>query len=187
MGAGVLLSLHHLAIAYTGAGPDGSDTTATPDLQLGEIVVTAQKRSEKLFDVPISITAVSAAQLNQTASKNLEELQGVIPGVTIPAATAYGGSSIVIRGTSGSGTFLEDDPVAVYVDGIYQPSNSRFGVSDLTDITSVEVVRGPQGTLQGRNATAGAILVRTADPSATLDGSANSGVENQFRIARCSP
>ena len=184
MGAGVLLSLHHLAIAYTGAGPDGSDNTATPDLQLGEIVVTAQKRSEKLFDVPISITAVSAAQLNQTASKNLEELQGVIPGVTIPAATAYGGSSIVIRGTSGSGTFLEDDPVAVYVDGIYQPSNSRFGVSDLTDITSVEVVRGPQGTLQGRNATAGAILVRTADPSATLDGFVRGSVATptEYRI-----
>jgi iron complex outermembrane receptor protein len=144
--------------------------------QLGEIVVTAQKRSEKLLDVPISITAVSATQLNQTASKNLEELQGVIPGVTIPAATAYGGSSIVIRGTSGSGTFLEDDPVAVYVDGIYQPSNSRFGVSDLTDVQSVEIVRGPQGTLQGRNATAGAILVRTVDPSPTLDGYVSASV-----------
>jgi len=184
IGAGVLLSLHHLGMAYTVAGGDGAVSTATPDLQLGEIVVTAQKRSEKLFDVPISITAVSAAQLNQTASKNLEELQGVIPGVTIPAATAYGGSSIVIRGTSGSGTFLEDDPVAVYVDGIYQPSNSRFGVSDLTDITSVEVVRGPQGTLQGRNATAGAILVRTADPSATLDGFVRGSVATptEYRI-----
>jgi iron complex outermembrane recepter protein len=152
-------------------GPAEADATPKGEpAELGEVIVTAQKRSERLLDVPISITAVTPEQLNETASKNLEELQGVVPGVTIPGATAYGGSSIVIRGTSGSGTFLEDDPVAVYVDGIYQTSNSRFGVSDLTDIQGLEIVRGPQGTLQGRNATAGAILIRTADPSATFDG-----------------
>lgn len=159
--------------SFTASAESGADDSANPppnDSTLGEIVVTAQKRSEKLIDVPISITAVSGAELNQTASKNLEQLQGVIPGITIPAATAYGGSSIVIRGTSGSGVFLEDDPVAVYVDGIYQASNSRFGVSDLADVSSLEVVRGPQGTLQGRNATAGAILVHTADPSTVVDG-----------------
>jgi iron complex outermembrane receptor protein len=153
-------------IAATTGLPSATANTSA----VGEVIVTAQKRAEKLNTVPISITAVSGEQLNNTASKNLEELSGVIPGVTIPAATAYGGSSIVIRGTSGSATFLEDDPVAVYVDGIYQASNSRFGVSDLTDVQSVEVVRGPQGTLQGRNATAGAILVRTNDPGSTFGG-----------------
>lgn len=166
--------------ASLAAEPAGSSVAPSSDeeSQLGEITVTAEKRSERLLDVPISITAVTPALLNETASKNLEELQGVIPGVTIPAATAYGGSSIVIRGVSGSGTFLEDDPVAVYVDGIYQPSNSRFGVSDLTDIQGLEVVRGPQGTLQGRNATAGAILVHTADPGTVLDGFIRASVEN---------
>ncbi len=138
--------------------------------EIGEIIVTAQKRSERISTVPLSITAVSPALLNSTASKNLVELQGIVPGVTFPAPTSYGGSPIVIRGTSGQGTFLEDDPVAVYVDGIYQASNSRFGVSDLTDVQSVEIVRGPQGTLQGRNATAGAILVHTTDPGTSLAG-----------------
>ncbi|KEQ53595.1 TonB-dependent receptor [Sphingobium chlorophenolicum] len=138
--------------------------------QIGDIVVTAQKRSESISKVPMSITAVSAAQLTSSASKNLEELQGIVPGVTFPKQTTYGGAPIVIRGTSGQGTFLEDDPVAVYVDGIYQASNSRFGVSDLTDVQSVEIVRGPQGTLQGRNATAGAILIRTVDPGDELSG-----------------
>jgi iron complex outermembrane recepter protein len=165
---GVLLAMSGTANSQTPGSQMAGSSAETE--QLGEIVVTAEKRSEKLQDVPISITAISPSQLNKSASKNLEELEGVIPGVTIPAATAYGGSSIVIRGTSGSGTFLEDDPVAVYVDGIYQPSNSRFAISDLTDVQSVEVVRGPQGTLQGRNATAGAILVQTADPGTTFDG-----------------
>jgi iron complex outermembrane receptor protein len=168
--------LLHGAHAQESSATPALDTR--PDTEIGEIVVTAQKRSERLLDVPISITAVTAEQLNDTASKNLEELQGVVPGVTIPAATSYGGSSIVIRGTSGSGTFLEDDPVAVYVDGIYQPSNSRFAVSDLTDVQSVEIVRGPQGTLQGRNATAGAILVRTIDPSSSFDGAASVSFAN---------
>src|ERR1700745_3905627 len=74
---------------------------------LEEIVVTAQKRSEKLLDVPISISSVSPSDLKESASKNLEELQGIVPGITIPGATAYGGSTIAIRGTSGAGTFLE--------------------------------------------------------------------------------
>jgi iron complex outermembrane recepter protein len=137
---------------------------------LEEIVVTAQKRSEKLLDVPISISSVSPSDLKESASKNLEELQGIVPGITIPGATAYGGSTIAIRGTSGAGTFLEDDPVAVYIDGIYQTSNSRAGTAALMDIASLEVVRGPQGTLQGRNATAGAILINTMDPGDHFDG-----------------
>ena len=151
-------------------GATGAPAAATDSGQIGEIVVTAQKRAENISKVPLSITAVTGAQLESTASKNLEELQGVVPGVTFPKQTAYGGSTIVIRGVSGQGTFLEDDPVAVYVDGIYQASNSRFGVSDLTDIQSVEIVRGPQGTLQGRNATAGAILVHTTDPGREFGG-----------------
>jgi iron complex outermembrane receptor protein len=176
--AAALIAICGQAQADTALGENSAPATGTGESQLDEIIVTAQKRPERSLDVPISITPLTAAQLDQTASKNLEELQGVVPGITFPAATAYGGSSIVIRGTSGSGTFLEDDPVAVYVDGIYQTSNSRFGVSDLTDIESVEVVRGPQGTLQGRNATAGAILVRTADPNTILDGFVRASVEN---------
>lgn len=164
----------HTAAADASFAPQssapGDKASATNNGQIAEIVVTAQKRSENLSKVPLSITAITGDQLQSTASKTLEELQGVVPGVTIPKQTAYGGSTIVIRGTSGQGTFLEDDPVAVYVDGIYQASNSRFGVSDLADVQSVEIVRGPQGTLQGRNATAGAILVRTTDPGHEFGG-----------------
>jgi len=159
------------------AAANGTTPLSTqPTEQLQEVVVTAEKRSEKLVDVPISITAISASQLNESASKNLQELQGMVPGITIPAATAYGGSTITIRGTSGAGTFLEDDPVAVYEDGIYQTSNSRSATNDLWDLAGLEVLRGPQGTLQGRNATAGAILINSADPDTQLDGYVSASV-----------
>jgi iron complex outermembrane recepter protein len=142
---------------------------AQEDSSLQEIVVTAEKRQENLTQVPISISVVTPATLQNTNSKDLTELEGVVPGVTFQGDRSYGGVNIAMRGTSGSTIPLQDDPVAVYVDGVYVP-NDYFGVSGLTDIGSMEIVRGPQGTLQGRNATAGAILVNTADPSDTAGG-----------------
>jgi iron complex outermembrane receptor protein len=179
--AGVLLSgsVAHAQLSKS-AGAETGGTTPQKDAQVSEVIVTAQKRSEKLSTVPLSITAITPTLLNSSASKNLEELQGIVPGVTFPAASSYGGAPIVIRGVSGQGAFLEDDPVAVYVDGVYQPSNSRFGVSDLTDVESVEIVRGPQGTLQGRNATAGAILVHTTDPGQTFTGFLRASIADPF-------
>lgn len=134
-----------------------------------EIVVTAQKRDESLLEVPISITAVTAAALDAAGARNLSEVQGRVPGVYFSAG-AGGASPIGIRGTAGSGTPLGDEPVAVYLDGVYLARNSLFASSDLLDVSTVEVVRGPQGTLQGRNATAGAILVRSADPRPEFGG-----------------
>ncbi|MBP7702159.1 MAG: TonB-dependent receptor [Phenylobacterium sp.] len=134
-----------------------------------EIIVTAQKRDESLLSVPISITAVTAATLDAASARNLSEVQGRVPGVYFSAG-AGGAAPIGIRGTAGSGTPLGDEPVAVYLDGIYLARNSLFASSDLLDVSTVEVVRGPQGTLQGRNATAGAILVRSADPRPEFGG-----------------
>lgn len=150
---------------------------------LDEIVVTAQKREENLTQVPISITVVSPETLNSTSSKNLAELQGVVPGVTFEGDRSYGGATVAMRGTSGSTVPLQDDPVAIYVDGVYVPPN-YFGVGGLADISSMEIVRGPQGTLQGRNATAGAILVRTADPESTFGGyaQASGAAPAQYRV-----
>lgn len=167
-----------LLAAATGVAAADSD----PDAGLQEIVVTAQKRQENLTQVPISISVVTPEALQATAAKNLTQLQGVVPGVTFQGDRSYGGTNIAMRGTSGATTPLQDDPVAVYVDGVYVPP-SYFGVTSLSDIGSIEIVRGPQGTLQGRNATAGAILVHTADPQSTFGGYAHvSGADpEQFR------
>jgi iron complex outermembrane receptor protein len=134
-----------------------------------DIVVTAQKREDRMLDVPISVSVVSADALKSSGAKNLTELQGVTPGIYFSGNASYGGAPMAIRGTAGSNTALLDDPVAVYIDGIYLPSGT-FSSATLLDIGSIEIARGPQGTLQGRNATAGAVIVRTADPKFTLGG-----------------
>ncbi|MBJ7438991.1 MAG: TonB-dependent receptor [Sphingopyxis sp.] len=147
----------------------GQATSTEAESSAGEIIVTAQKRDERIQDVPIAITVVNADALNASGSKNLVELQGLTPGVFIQGNAGYAGSPITIRGTAGSNTVLLDDPVAIYINGVYQPSG-RFASNALLDIDSIQVVRGPQGTLQGRNATAGAILIETAEPGSSLNG-----------------
>lgn len=149
----------------------GATTSAAPDPAQapGDIIVTAQKRAERLMSVPISITALSAEALNRTGSKNLIELQSVIPGLYVSGNTGYSVTPIAIRGVSGTGNALGDEPVAVYVDGVFQNAQT-VSTNDFLDIAGLEVVRGPQGTLQGRNSTAGALLIRTQDPSNVFGG-----------------
>ena len=157
------------ALMATAMLPAGMVWADSDIAALDEVVVTAQKRSENLTQVPIAISVVTPETLTETNSKDLTDLEGVVPGVTFQGDRSYGGVNIAMRGTSGSTAPLQDDPVAIYVDGVYV-SSDYFGVTGLTDIGSLEVVKGPQGTLQGRNATAGAILVSTADPSSEAGG-----------------
>lgn len=163
----VAVALSTAAQAQSTTQPD--PVAASQEQENADIIVTAQKREERLVDVPIAITALSGERLNSTGAKNLTELQGVVPGIYFSGNSGYGGSPIGIRGTSGATSPLLDDPVAVYVNGVYQ-SSSGVGQATLIDISSVEVVRGPQGTLQGRNATAGAVLLNTALPTRDLGG-----------------
>ncbi|WP_312166780.1 TonB-dependent receptor [Phenylobacterium sp.] len=132
-----------------------------------EVVVTAQRREQQISDVPIAISVVSAATLEEVGAKSGASLQGLVPALNINATASYGGSPVSIRGTSGLGG--AEDPVAVYIDDVYT-SSGQFSVTALSDVSSVEVVRGPQGTLQGRNATAGALIIRTADPEREFGG-----------------
>ena len=169
------------ALAQTAPPPSGAEDPASQPGEadeggpratgdaIADIIVTAQKREQRIQDVPIAITVVTGEALARAGAKNLTELQGVAPGIYVSGNSGYGGSPISIRGTAGSNTTLLDDPVAVYVNGVYQSSGAFSGTS-LVDIGSIEVVRGPQGTLQGRNATAGAVLIRTPDPTADLSG-----------------
>lgn len=156
-------------------GPQGAGDA------IADIIVTAQKREERIQDVPIAITVVGGEAINRSGAKNLTELQGVAPGIFVSGNAGYGGSPISIRGTAGTNSTLLDDPVAVYVNGVYQSSGAFSGTSFL-DIGSIEIVRGPQGTLQGRNATAGAVLVRTADPTSEPGGYARFSIAGPFEI-----
>lgn len=134
----------------------------------GDIIVTAQRRDEKLRDVPISVTALNADMLSKAGVTNTIELAKVSPGVSLPFYGAFLQPSI--RGISSSLAGLGDSPnVALYVDGVYQASQSG-ALADLPDVDSVQVLKGPQGSLYGQNAAGGAIIINTIQPSFTLKG-----------------
>jgi len=130
-----------------------------------EIIVTATKRATSVQDVPISVTVVNPAQLENQGVTSIKDLSSVASGFNIQSSqTETQGTSIRIRGvgTTGNNIGLES-AVGVFIDGVYQ---SRPGVAlgELTDIEALELLRGPQGTLFGRNTSAGALNIRTKKP-----------------------
>lgn len=137
-------------------------------LGLEEIVVTAQKREEKLNRVPISISALSEAHLEQIGAKDLAGFAREIPGLSVQAATNGGAPSIVIRGISSA---AGDATVGVYIDDTpVQAVKSSFSADPtpkLFDIERVEVLRGPQGTLYGASSEGGTVRFITPKPSLT--------------------
>jgi iron complex outermembrane receptor protein len=149
----------------TDATPAGGQT----DGALEEIVVTAQKRAERLEQTPIAITAFTAATIAKTGVTNLADLAEKAPNVTFkftaPISGASNAATVFIRGIGQSDFALTTDPgVGTYVDGVYL-SRSVGGVLDVLDLERVEVLRGPQGTLFGRNTIGGAISLLTKKPA----------------------
>lgn len=150
-----------------------SSSVAISAAQLEEIIVTAQKRSENIMDVPISIAAFSADALDKSNVTSTDDLQTVVPGVNfsrqVTAFTPY------IRGIgSNNGAVGQEASVAMYLDGIYQ-SLPAGNVMGFNNVERVEVLKGPQGTLFGRNATGGAISIVTKDPQQETSGRVNVG------------
>lgn len=164
--------LHMTRADEAGTGTDGeSDSPATmqpPALQ--EVVVTAEKRSERLVDAPVAVTALSAETLRNSGIYNTNSLTGVTPSLTYTAGNTVNNATFRIRGvgTQVFGSGLEPD-VSVVVDGVVL-ARAAQGFADLADIDHVEVLRGPQGTLFGKNAIAGVINVVTKAPSRQFEG-----------------
>jgi len=158
------------AIAQQTDRPAPAETTATqePNSGIADIVVTGRKRarSETLQSVPLSITALGAAQLTEPIVTNLADVGRATPNASLQTSSQRGIQNFAIRGMGVSGSTPSDEPaVGVFQDGIYWGSN--YGaLSDLFDLEGVELLRGPQGTLFGRNVTGGAITVRSARPGA---------------------
>ncbi|HEY3654427.1 MAG TPA: TonB-dependent receptor [Steroidobacteraceae bacterium] len=155
----------------TAAYSETSPATVGEQTTLDEVIVTAQKRSERLVDVPISVTVVDTTQLENAGIEGLQDLDKVAVGTKINRVGVYFQPSIRGITTQVVGVGQENN-VAVYVDGFYQPS--QVGINaDFDNIKSVQVLKGPQGTLFGRNATGGAILIDTLAPSFTPTGKAS--------------
>jgi iron complex outermembrane receptor protein len=152
---------------------DGS-TTVT------EVVVTTQRRAERLRDVPISVVAKTGEQLEKSGVTSVKELSFAVPGVKIDQTSNY--VQPAIRGVSSAVVGPSTDaPVALYLDGVVQP-NQIANHFDFADIDRLEVAKGPQGTLFGRNATGGAILIFTKAPSFTPTGNFSVGYGNLDHI-----
>jgi iron complex outermembrane receptor protein len=153
------------AIAVDADQPDQPEPQAagpTRNRMIEEIVVTAEKREESLQDVPISVQAFSGEGLDARGVESTDALPRITPGLTVTTQVGY--TVTYLRGL-GSDAFLFADPSVVnYTDGVYNPfplgQTTNFG-----DVERIEVLKGPQGTLFGRNAIGGAISVITKDPS----------------------
>jgi len=173
-------TLGHLVIVYclitsASAIADEADTpsgTTTPTAQstgsegLQEITVTARRREENLQVVPVAVTAYDQAALEALQIRKLDDLSTVVPNLNIfQTQGSQNGASVSIRGIGNDASTIEDEPsVGLYVNGVYIGQNIG-SLMNMIDISHVEVLRGPQGTLYGRNTMGGAIKVETARPS----------------------
>ena len=146
-----------------------------------EIVVTAQRRDEKSLDVPITVTSLSPSVLETANVQDLSDIAKITPGLRFDFASGYSqptirgvGTAVVSSGAVGN--------VGIYVDGFYSPNPIATDMQ-LLKTRSIQVLKGPQGTLFGRNTTGGAILVQTADPSTEASGEVkfSYGRYNEFK------
>ena len=145
--------------------------------QLPEILVTAQKRAEGVQSVPISISAYSGDFLQESGIDSLQDLSFYAPNLYLSKSSQVANQRIAIRGVGSVGNNAIEPSVAVFVDGVYIPRPSAV-VGNLQDIETVEVLRGPQGTLFGRNASMGALNIRTKLPTDEFEGELRGNIGN---------
>jgi iron complex outermembrane recepter protein len=162
----------------TGTAPAGQAAESTAE-GVGDIVVTARRVQERLQDIPVAVSALSGAQLTQQGIREVRDLNAMVPNLSVQQANAGAGAAVfTIRGQSLSNILLSIDPaVGLYIDGVNVPR--AWGVrAALVDIGRVEVLRGPQGTLYGKNSTGGAVSFYTADPTDEFGARAEVSVGN---------
>lgn len=178
-----------MALAAPAYAQDTQDSTATTEAEQqgggydsNEIVVTAQGRAQVLADVPLAVSAISAETLQQSGATDIRQLNQVAPSLLVSSTGSEANGSARIRGigTVGDNPGLESS-VAVFIDGVYR-SRSGIGLNELGEIDRIEVMRGPQGTLGGRNASAGLIHIFSKAPSPTFSAGAEATYGNYDQI-----
>ncbi|VAV98095.1 TonB-dependent receptor [hydrothermal vent metagenome] len=151
--------------------------SADEDFVIEDIVVTATKRSERMKDVPISMSALGAEEIDQTGVRDLKSIAEYIPNLQISESNDFR-STVTIRGVGAQSRNIGFDArVGVYVDGVYMGQSPALN-QELLDLERVEILRGPQGTLFGKNTVAGAINLVTKKPADELSGQVSADVGN---------
>lgn len=169
-------SLLPLALIMSG---QASAQDAQENVGIADIIVTAQKREQRLQDVPAAVTAISTDALNGNRVRNVSDLAGIAPNLTVrPSSGGTPLPSVTMRGARSSPSIPgSEKQVGMYIDGVYIGANAG-SLFDFPSIERIEVLRGPQGTLFGQSATGGAISVYTPEPTGELGGSQSFTIGN---------
>ena len=154
--------------------PDDKQKPEEKD-KVDTIVVTAQKRLERLQDVPVSVKAFTRQQIEAVGISSTQDFVNLTPNMSFDQSFTYGNSFVVLRGVTQINN--ADSPVAVVIDGVPQGNQKQLRMN-LFDIERIEVLKGPQGALYGRNAIGGAINIETRKPSNALEGFVGAGFGN---------
>ncbi len=177
----VVLTAAYATAAFGQTSPDGATNQRPAAGTLDEIVVTAQRREERLQDVPISVAAVTSERLRDRGINDLHALGSIVPGLEFNFTA--NNASIYLRGVGeNGGTPNNEASVATYIDGVYIAAPFTT-VNQFNNIARVEVLKGPQGTLFGRNATGGVIQIVTRDPSQEAGGEISAGYGNYDSVS----
>ncbi len=161
------MTLLPLAVAVASGGGISPTFAEENRLALEEVVVTARKKEESLMDVPMSITAVSGETMVKMNIQELNDLAQSLPNLTFAQSGA--GQNAYVRGQGSGFNIAFEQSVGWFVDGIYGSRAEQF-LAPMFDVSSVELLRGPQGTVLGKNIIAGAINIRTARPTEEFEG-----------------
>lgn len=165
------------AVAAAGQPQDSNTSTTKKPVALKEVVVTAQRRSQNLQEVPISVSAIDVANLEARGIFNVGDLKAAAPSLVVMNGTGGNPTTaqIAIRGSyAGNPALYWDSPVGLYLNGVYI-GKAAGSVFNLPDIDRIEVLRGPQGTLYGRNTMGGAVNLITREPTGEWGGTASVG------------
>jgi len=156
--------------AETQAEDQATGLSETERRRVEQIVVTARRREELLEETPISVTALGEATLRETGVTRLDQIQDLVPNLSFYSGRAGLTSAVFIRGVGQPDPVITFDPgVGIYVDGVYL-ARQAGSILNVSDIEQVEVLRGPQGTLFGKNTVGGAINITTIQPREELEG-----------------
>lgn len=159
-------------LAGTAQAQATGSSAAAPSFDEGEIIVTAQRREERLIDVPIAVSAVNGAGLDRAGVQNLNNAQALIPNIQINQTPGNSFSPLIsIRGLAPAAdtSLARDQPVGLYLDGV-PVAKSTGAAFDTVDLERIEVLRGPQGTLYGKNTIGGAVNMITRAPTGEFGG-----------------
>ena len=155
-----------MSLSMSSAAVLAQETTPdSEEIALEKITVTAQKRVQNLQEVPVSVTAFSGDAMSESVIKDIYDLNTNVPGFGSFQSQSATNSSFSIRGVgTSSQNFGLESSVGLYVDGVFRARQNSM-INNLVDVEAVEILRGPQGTLFGKNTPSGAVLVRTVAPS----------------------